>query len=516
VARRFGDRKEFGVRFNGGYRNGKTAFDNQTDEFGNAVLNLDYRGERVRVSADMGYQSDNLSVPQRFITIAPNLAFVPPPPPAGSTYGMPSWSYWNTKSKFAMVQGEVDIADNITAYGALGWHHTGVDFFYVSPTVTNVNGDWRARPFQGRSTWETRAGQAGVRADVNTGPVNHLLNVNFSEVSRPNVDDFYATPIANPFVFSNLYNPVVLPVPTVTLAARTLNDRTLTSTGFADTMSVLNKRFQVTVGTRYQSVATSTTNLLTNAVTPYEDAIWSPAYAVVVKPLENVSLYANYIEGLQPGTIVGTNFLNRGQVFPPYRTTQKEAGVKVDFGRITATLAAFEITRPFLVTIGVTPNAVQALDGEQRNRGVEINTFGELTPTIRLLGGVAFIDGRLVKTQNGTNDGHKAPGVADVNLNIGAEWDTWFAPGLTVSGRLIYTSSQFINAANTLSIPEWTRFDVGARYTFTSPWNGKPITVRFAVENVFNKAYWNQSYTSDGVVSVGAPRTYLASSTFNF
>jgi iron complex outermembrane receptor protein len=518
LARRFGDNKEWGVRFNGGYRNGKTAFDNQTDEFGNAVLNLDYRGERVRVSADMGYQSDDLSVPQRFITIQPTLAFVPPPPPAGSTYGMPSWSYFRPKSKFAMVQGEVDITDKITAYGALGWHHTGIDFFYVSPTVNNVNGNWHARPFQGRSTWETRAGQAGVRADVDTGPVNHLLNVNLSEVSRPNVDIFSATPLPTDVVHSNLYNPVVLPVPTVGLLAKTLNDRTLSSAGFSDTMSVLNKRIQVTVGTRYQSVATSTTNLLTNAVTSrYDDAVWSPAYAVVVKPLENVSVYANYIEGLQPGTVVGVNFANRGEVFAPYRTTQMEAGVKVDFGRITATVAAFEITKPSVIAIPVTALLNrQALDGEQRNRGVEINTFGELTPTIRLLGGIAFIDGRLTKTQGGINDGHKAPGVADVNLNVGAEWDTWFAPALTVSGRVIYTSSQFINAANTLSIPEWTRLDLGARYTLTSPWNGKPIVVRFAVENVFNAAYWNQSYTSDGVVTVGAPRTFLASSTFNF
>jgi iron complex outermembrane recepter protein len=133
-----------------------------------------------------------------------------------------------------------------------------------------------------------------------------------------------------------------------------------------------------------------------------------------------------------------------------------------------------------------------------------------------VLGGVSFIDGRLTKTEGGINDGHKAQGVPDVLLNMGAEWDTPFIPGLTVTGRAIYTSSQFVNAANTLSIPEWTRFDVGTRYTFAAPWNGKPVTVRFAVENVLNKSYWNASYTSDGVVTVGAPRTYLASTTFNF
>ena len=55
-----------------------------------------------------------------------------------------------------------------------------------------------------------------------------------------------------------------------------------------------------------------------------------------------------------------------------------------------------------------------------------------------------------------------------------------------------------------------------ARYTFDSPWNSKPITIRFAVENVANENYYAGSYSADGIVSLGAPRTYLVSSTFNF
>jgi iron complex outermembrane receptor protein len=523
IARRFGENKEWGARFNGSYRNGKTAFDNQTDEFGNAVLNLDYRGESVRFSADMGYQADNLTVPQRFITMSPTLTSVPPPPPAGSTYGIPSWAYWKPKSTFAMVQGEIDIAEKITAYGALGWHRTEISFLYPSVGVDNFNGvlgNWRGRAFQGETTWDTRAGQGGVRADVDTGPVNHFLNVNLSQVSRPSFDDFLASPLNG--LVSNLYNPVVLPLPTITPATKTWADRTLSSAGFSDTMSILNKRVQVTVGARHQTVYTSTTTtvvpLNSTTVSTFEESTWSPAYAVVVKPLENVSLYANYIEGLQPGQVVGATFGNGGTILPNYHSKQKEAGIKVDFGRVTTTVAAFEITRPSTVTVGALPTSNQRVlpDGEQVNRGIEINAFGEIAPTFRILGGVAFIDGKLTKTANGTNDGHTAPGVAEINLNVGAEWDTWFVPGLTVHGRVIYTSDQYINAANSLSIPEWTRLDLGARYTLTSPWNGKPIVIRFAVENVFDKAYWNQNYTSDNVVTVGAPRTFLASSTFNF
>jgi iron complex outermembrane receptor protein len=185
--------------------------------------------------------------------------------------------------------------------------------------------------------------------------------------------------------------------------------------------------------------------------------------------------------------------------------------VKVDWGSLSTTFAAFEIERPSLIAA----NNYLTLDGEQRNRGLEFNVFGELTPTLRLLGGVTLIDGRLAKTAGGVNDGHKAQGVADTNVNIGAEWDTPIR-GLTLTGRAIYTSDVYIDAANHYSIPDWTRYDVGARYTFDSPWNGKPTTIRLGIENVANSNYYAASYSGDGIVTVGAPRTYLVSTTVNF
>ena len=107
-----------------------------------------------------------------------------------------------------------------------------------------------------------------------------------------------------------------------------------------------------------------------------------------------------------------------------------------------------------------------------------------------------------------------AIGVPAVNANIGAEWDPWFVPGLTFTGRVIYTGSQYYDAANLIALPEWTRVDIGARYTFLSPWNGKPIVVRANIENVGNRAYWASAYSS--VLTLAAPRTYLVSTTFNF
>jgi len=520
VARRYGANKEFGIRFNGGYHGGDTNIDGQDAELGNAVLNLDYRGERVSLSADIGYQSQDLNRPLRFINIPSALGAVPPAPRAGSNYSAP-WMFWRPTDTFAMVQGEVDLTKYITAYAAIGTHRSEIDYLYASPTLTNLNGNWQGLLGNGSDTYDTWSGVAGIRTTFYTGPVNHKLNVSYSSVGRDYTSGVdVPTP---PFFFSNLYNPIAQPKPAAFgPALATTSETNLSSIGVADTLSILDDRVQFTAGVRHQKAGldSETTNFLfnSNTVESTDGSVWSPAYALLVKPFKNVSLYANYIEGLKVGRTVPSNgpYINPGQVFPPYQTEQKEVGVKVDFGRISTTVAAFDIGQPSFVNVVTPAGTSLALDGEQRNRGVEVNVFGELTRDIRLLGGVAYIDGRLEETAGGLNDGNKAQGVADWNVNIGAEWDTPFVPGLTLTGRMIHTSGVYINAANTLSIPDWTRFDVGARYTFDSPWNGKPITIRLAVENVANENYYAGSYTADGIVSLGAPRTYLVSSTFNF
>ena len=61
-----------------------------------------------------------------------------------------------------------------------------------------------------------------------------------------------------------------------------------------------------------------------------------------------------------------------------------------------------------------------------------------------MLGGVALIDGKQVSNAlTVATDGRTAIGVPAVTANIGAEWDTPFVPGLTLTGRVIYTGSRF-------------------------------------------------------------------------
>src|SRR5256885_17008406 len=79
--------------------------------------------------------------------------------------------------------------------------------------------------------------------------------------------------------------------------------------------------------------------------------------------------------GLSAGSIVGATYANAGEVFAPYKTKQFEIGAKWRTGDFTQTVSLFQIERPSSVVETATNRLL--MDGEQRNRGLEWNVFGE-------------------------------------------------------------------------------------------------------------------------------------------
>jgi iron complex outermembrane receptor protein len=508
ASQRFGDNKEWGVRFNGAYNNGDTPLQNQTSELGQAALGVDYRGERIRVSADLNYQKIHADDPSRPVYFNSGFA-IPRPPSNTASLGQPGY-FADGKDIYGMVNAEADITDNTTVFASAGARRNDFLGVYSFLTLTDSLGNASGRQFVQPSTAESYSGQAGFRTKVDTGPVHHEFT--FAATGLSSTIGGLNT-LTN--FTSNIYN--VGPLPPVNLAnfrtdAPRSNVTDLTSYSLSDTMSILNDRVQLTVGGRQQQIQISNYSTVNGALTSaYDQSALTPFVGIVVKPLQNISLYANYIEGLTSGGIAPvTATANAGQMLPPANTEQLETGIKIDFGRITTTLALFQITQP----LAITQNNLYQLGGEQRNRGFEFNVFGEVYTGVRLLGGFTLLDGVLTKTLNNATNGFTAVGVPDVQVNLGAEWDNPFIHGLTHTGRVIYTSSQVANAANTQSIPDWTRTDVGARYTFLRE-NGKPVVVRANVENVFNENYWSAVSANFGLAR-GAPRTYLVSATFDF
>ena len=505
--RRFGDQKEFGIRGNVAYRNGQTGTDYNAIELTNLTVGADYRGEKTRVSFDIQHLNRNLDGPRGGTFLAAGLA-VPAAPNAHKNYYQP-WEYMNTQNTGVMGRVEHDLTSNVTLFGAIGHkHHTG-QFVLGFPFITNAAGDTANSVDYYGTYYKVWSGEAGVRAKAYTGPVKHEAVVAYSQTSEEQGNSFFS--LSN--VTNNIFNPSPSPAPNFAMVSTSVPKTgliTLKSVAVADVMSVFDDRVQLTLGARHQQVLTDQFSPITGALTSAADVNHlSPGAAILVKPLEHVALYANYIEALEVVAPAPPGTLNAGQLFAPAVAKQKEVGIKGDFYGLGTVLSFFDIERPSAFT---NTSKIYVVDGLQRNRGVEWEVFGQVARDVRVLGGVMIIDGRLENTAIAANNGNRAPGVANFQANAGVEWDTPFVPGLTLWGRSLYTGEAYIDAANTQSAPAWVRYDLGARYTFKKQ-DGKPVTVRASVINIADKNYW---IASGGYLTQNAPRTYMVSATFNF
>ncbi len=128
-----------------------------------------------------------------------------------------------------------------------------------------------------------------------------------------------------------------------------------------------------------------------------------------------------------------------------------------------------------------------------------------------------FLNPIPAKTQGGATDGWIAPFSPLFNLNLSGEWDLLFVRGLTAIGRVIYTSSQYIDTTwPRRSLPDWTRFDVGLRYAFENPAaKGNLLVARLNVENLLDTNYW-VSGAGATTMFLGQPRTFRLSLTADF
>ncbi|MCM2463224.1 TonB-dependent siderophore receptor [Pseudomonas sp. CG7] len=505
VSRRFGSENQFGVRFNGSLQGGDTAIDDQERELDIGAIAFDYRGERLRLNLDFISQKESFEGASRPFTVARNVEV--PSAPNGRTNASQKWGWSDTKEQSALLGGEYDLTDAVTVFAHAGGGRSDVKRMSDQvPEIINNAGDITNRPGYYKFNVDRSTADVGVRGVFDTGPVTHTTTLMASTYQ----DELSRGINRGTDIPSNIYHPVDVPKPAIN-APRVLRVSESQLSGFAlsDTLSALDDRVQLTLGLRRQNVKSENYN--TPVVTPsYDKSKTTPMFGVVVKPWEDVSLYYNYVEGLSKGDAAPANATNSGQMFAPYVSKQHEMGVKYEHGTFMTTLALFQIEKP---SGELDANNVFSVQAEQRNRGMELSVFGEVAPGTRLMGGVTLLDGELTDSATAANRGNKPVGVPDVQANLWAEWDTPWVEGFTLTSGAIYTSSQYVNQANTQELDAWTRFDAGARYATRI--EGRPTTFRATVQNVFDREYWS-GVASYGAFSPGSPRTLQLSATVDF
>lgn len=512
MGRRFGERKAFGARVNLSQRKGDGAVDATHNRTSVGALALDWRGERLRLTADGGYQEKKLTGGLAASRIGSSVS-IPRPPKASTNFKQP-WETFESDNRYLVLGAEYDLARDWTLGASHGQSLSNEVYLLTVHSISNVNGDlsgW-AQFIPGRST--NRSTDLSLRGKFATGPVEHRLTLATNHsVSRRG----QAAAIVGAVVPSNLYAPLRQPYRDrdgLSTDVDMLSRYGRSSVAVTDTMSMFDERVFVMVGARKQQVDNRSyvRDAATRAIRQgfrYDQDKVTPAAGVVVKLAPQVSVYGNYIESLIPGPTPSPNFYANGnEVFAPFPSKQYESGLKLEHGRLSVTASVYQITLQSTTEVDPTvPGRLPTLElnGEQRNRGFELNTFGEAAPGLRLLGGLSLIDARLLHTQGGLTDGRRARGVPKKNLNLGAEWDVPQLAGLTFTLRGVYTGSAFIDATNTAArqAPSWTRFDAGLRYAARVA--GRDVVLRANVDNLANRDYWSSA--SRGVLVLGAPRS---------
>ncbi|WP_226666942.1 TonB-dependent receptor [Microbulbifer aggregans] len=519
IARRFGEDNSSGIRVNLVERAGETAIEDQERDLSVFSLGYDYSGERLRLSADLGYQNHHIDAPRPSVT---PYGEIPKAPDADSNFAQP-WTYTDEEQLFGVVRGEYDLTDTVTAWVAAGMRDGSEANVLANPS-TDADGVTSAYRFDNTREDKVLSAETGIRTSFDTGSVGHTLTVSAATFSLES---------GNAYAFSNffsgivgdLYNPVGAEIPAAdyfvggSLADPGITEKSdISSVAISDMLSLLDDRLLVTLGLRQQDIQTRSFNYNSgDRLASYNDSALTPVAAVVFKPSEQVSVYANYIEGLMPGetapeTSGGTLVANAGEVLEPFKSEQVEAGVKYDGGAIGGSLSAFTTSKPS----SFVENGVFDTFGEQRNRGLELSVFGQPLDTVRLIGGATLLDAEMTNTAGDVYEGKDAVGAPRLQFNLNAEWDLTAVPGLTLEARGVHTGSQYADAANTIEVDSWNRVDLGARYLTEAA--GKDLTLKARVQNVADSNDWVSvgGYPGANYLVLGQPRTFLLSASLEF
>ncbi|WBX91770.1 TonB-dependent receptor [Achromobacter mucicolens] len=526
IARRFGPDDSTGIRLNAAQRSGDTAIDDEHSRTSVVSLGLDWRSADTRLSADIGWQENKLKRPRPNVTLGAGVTTVPDAPDASSNYAQP-WTYSNERDVFGTLRAEHDFSDKLTAYGAFGMRRSDEANSLGNITLTNGStGAGNFYRFDNTREDSVNTGEIGLRGKLRTGPVGHefVVSASWFDLKKKNA---YVMDFRNTFP-TNIYDPISYDKPAFSAGALRGNDldnpalqgRTrLSSYAIGDTMSFLDDKVLFTAGIRHQRMSQRDYAYNTgNESGAYDASHNSPAFGLVVKVAPSVSLYANYIEALvagptAPATAGGRPVPNVGQSLPPFVSKQKEVGVKYEGDSLGGGLALFSTEKPRAAY-----NAANELtnSGKDRHQGVELTVFGEPVRSVRLLGGLTWLDAKQVSTGTASLNGNRVIGVPRFQANMGVEWDIPGVEGLAIDGRVVYTGSSYANDANTLKVPGWTRFDAGLRYMMDV--DGHVLTLRARVDNIANRNYWSSvgGYPGNGYLVLGGPRTFSLSASMDF
>ena len=474
--------------------------DNQRDFFGGHFIGaaptlLIAPHDRTRVTFAYEYDHDE-RLADRGI---PSLGGVPISGYDHTLFGSPTLNQSKVDAHVGRVRVERELADGLKLDVSGQFAH--YDKFYqnvvpglATATTVSLSGYNNA---QSRDNW---IGQANLVWQGRTGPIGHTLLAGV-EIGDQSTD-------------SQRYNALFAGSATVTLApVLTLPTITFNGTRTASTTRVTSKSaylqdqielapwLQVIGGLRFDRFEISATNLVNSTQTGRSDGKWSPRFGLVLKPQQNISVYASYAKSFLPQS--GDQFTT---LDPTYQSLEPEAfrnlevGVKWDLTRdLSLTAAAFQLDRSNSRIADPANPGFWVLTGSSRSRGIEASLNGHLTPQWQASLGYTYQAGEIRSATSAAPAGRQLALLPHHQLAAWTRYD--FTPRFGLGLGVVHQSGQFASISNAVKLPAVTRLDAAAFVTVNNR-----VSLQLNVENLTDARYY-ASASSDNNILPGKPLT---------
>lgn len=240
-----------------------------------------------------------------------------------------------------------------------------------------------------------------------------------------------------------------------------------------------------------------------------------PRVGLVYTPFEPVSFYGTFAQGYQPqgAGIIGDPEVYGGP-FDPLTSSMFEGGAKMEFlsGNFSVNLAGYQIEQNnILINAGDegNPDRLRQI-GQQRARGVELDVYGRVLPTLSLTANFAYNETIITESDIEEEKGRLLPNAPKVQTGL---WAKYVFTTPVLRGVGIGLGSHYVGVRNTfntlLELPSYVIVDAALYY------NVDKFKLSLNLNNLFDKTHWVGGYDFNRLYP-GAPRNFLAGVAYTF
>ncbi len=251
----------------------------------------------------------------------------------------------------------------------------------------------------------------------------------------------------------------------------------------------------IVIGARFDSFDITVNNVPAADIRTRKDQELSPRAGVILKPQDNISIYASYSESFLPRS--GEQFANingDNNALDPDTFTNLEAGVKWDFASgLSFTAAVFEIEQSSPQPNDSDPATLDIIDSQIQ--GFELQLSGQITDFWSITAGYSYLDGEQVDRLGPT--GLRPRELPENTFSIWNAFQVTDRFGLGLG--LTYQDESFINNGNSATLPSYTRIDAAAFYEVSDN-----LRLQVNIENLTDELYFPNAHATHQV-TVGAP-----------